>query len=222
MSCADATPCSYPPPPWHLRGHLWGGLFAAESSPAPPPDLSPVLPRSLVVLLIRYREGTLVYDELLVGTLARRGLRAGVHVHRIWVDDEQSMWGGRRIWGVPKELAGFQWDGPRVRVTDGEGLVATLGVTSKGPSLPRLPLPLAAFGSRDGTRTFITARFSARPSAGSLHAYEWSAGLPALRRPDAPLGLAAASFDIRMPAPALLPRRSPRPGQQSPHVGDFR
>ncbi|MEU2793287.1 acetoacetate decarboxylase family protein [Streptomyces sp. NPDC007100] len=222
MSCTGATPCPYPPPPWHLRGHLWGGLFAAESCPAPPADLSPVLPRSLAVLLIRYREGTLVYDELLVGTLARRGLRIGVHVHRIWVDDAQSMWGGRRIWGVPKELAEFRWHGPRVRVTDGEGLVATLGVTSKGPSLPRLPLPLAAFGSLDGTRTFITARFSARPSAGSLRTHEWSARLPALRRPDAPLGLAAASFDIRLPAPALLPRRSPRSGQQRPYVGDFR
>ncbi|WP_050514094.1 MULTISPECIES: acetoacetate decarboxylase family protein [Streptomyces] len=199
------VPGPYPPPPWHLKGHLWGGLFPAESVPAPPPDLSRLLPRTLAVFLIRYRAGTLRYDELIVGTPARRGRRAGLYIQWIWVDDERSLWGGRRIWGVPKRLAEFRWDGSRVRVTDGEGPVAVLDVTTKPPSLPRLPLPMTGFGSLDGARTVATARFSARPAAASLRVAEWSARLPALRRADARIRFAATSFDMLMPAPARYP-----------------
>ncbi|MEV5597394.1 acetoacetate decarboxylase family protein [Streptomyces sp. NPDC052496] len=195
----------YPPPPWHLTGHLWGGLFATESPPAPPPDLSPLPVRSLTVFVIRYRAGTLSYDELIVGTLARRGLRAGVYVHWIWVDDERSLRGGRRIWGVPKQLAEFRWEGPRVRVTDGQGLVAVLRLSAKGPSLPRIPLPMTGFGTLDGARTVLTARFAARPGAASVRVEEWPARLPALRRDRARAGLSAASFTMLMPAPALHP-----------------
>ncbi|MFH8347820.1 acetoacetate decarboxylase family protein [Streptomyces sp. NPDC018045] len=202
---SGAVPGPYPPPPWHLKGDLWGGLFAAESAPAPPPDLSPLTRRSLAVFVIRYREGTLGYDELIVGTAARRGRRIGVYVHWIWVDDERSLRGGRRIWGVPKDLAEFRWDGPRVRVTDAQGLVAALRLSAKGPSLPRLPLPMTGFGTLDGARTVLTARVTARPGAASVRVEEWPARLPALRRSGARIGVSAASFTMLMPAPRLHP-----------------
>ncbi|MFH8408793.1 acetoacetate decarboxylase family protein [Streptomyces sp. NPDC018019] len=205
MTDSGPDPAPYPPPPWHLTGHLWGGLFAAEPAPAPPPDLARLLPRGLAVFLIRYRGGTLRYDELIIGTPVRRGRRIGLYVQWIWVDDERSLRGGRRIWGVPKQSAAFHWDGPHVRVRDREGLVAALEVTAKRPPLPRLPLPMTGFGTLDGARTVITARFRARPAAASLRVTEWSARLPALHRAEARLRFAAASFDMLMPAPARYP-----------------
>jgi len=56
-----------------------------------------------------YRQGsTLVYREFLVATMCRN---PGVGtVLRIWVDNVQSMVGGRELWYVPKELAEFRFD----------------------------------------------------------------------------------------------------------------
>ncbi|GCD48000.1 acetoacetate decarboxylase family protein [Streptomyces paromomycinus] len=194
-----------------MRGHLWGGLFATDAAPPVPPDLAPLTARSLAVFVIRYREGTLRYDELIVGSPARRGRRAGLYVHRIWVDDERSLRGGRRIWGVPKELAEFRWEGPRVRVTDGQGLVAALRLSAKGPSLPRLPLPMTGFGTLDGARTVLTARFTARPGAASVRVEEWPARLPALHHAGARPGFSAASFTMLLPVPTFHPLRPAPP-----------
>ncbi|MEU7226562.1 acetoacetate decarboxylase family protein [Streptomyces chrestomyceticus] len=194
-----------------MRGHLWGGLFATDAAPALPPDLSPLTARSLAVFVIRYREGTLRYDELIVGTPARHGRRAGLYVHWIWVDDERSLRGGRRIWGVPKQLAEFRWEGPRVRVTDGQGLVAALRLSAKGPSLPRLPLPMTGFGTLDEARTVFTARFTARPGAASVRVEEWPARLPALRHTGGRPGFRAASFTMVLPAPILRPLHPAQP-----------
>ncbi len=205
MPGTGAAPGPYPPPPWRMRGHLWGGLFATDAAPPLPPDLSPLTARSLAVFVLRYRAGTLRYDELIVGTPARHGRRAGLYVHWIWVDDERSLRGGRRIWGVPKHLAEFRWEGPRVRVTDSQGLVAALRLSAKGPSLPRLPLPMTGFGTLDGARTVFTARFAARPGAASVRVEEWPARLPALRHAGARPGFRAASFTMALPAPTLHP-----------------
>ncbi|MFI2236048.1 acetoacetate decarboxylase family protein [Streptomyces chrestomyceticus] len=188
-----------------MRGHLWGGLFATDAPPPLPPDLSPLTARSLAVFVIRYREGILHYDELIVGTPARHGGRLGLYVHWIWVDDERSLRGGRRIWGVPKQLAEFRWEGPRVRVTDDQGLVAALRLSAKGPSLPRLPLPMTGFGTLHGARTVFTARFTARPGAASVRVEEWPSRLPALRHAGARPGFRAASFTMLLPAPTLHP-----------------
>ncbi|MFC7308937.1 acetoacetate decarboxylase family protein [Streptomyces monticola] len=198
----------YPPAPWRMRGELWGGFFAAAAAPVLPGDVSPLASRSLVALLIRYREGTLSYDEFILGSLVRRGRRAGVYVHVIRVDDSQAMWGGRRIWGVPKEHAEFDWSGSQVRITDEQGPLATLTTTSGGLRLPALPMPLAGFGALDGTRTFFSARFRTRTATATMSADEWSVRLPALRRSSAYCCFSGAPFTISLPAPVLLQGRS--------------
>src|SRR3712207_4856461 len=112
----------YPPVPWRSRGQLWMGIYDSGTRPALPQGLQALAnPNWLVLALVRYLEGTLRYDELVVGALVRRGLRVGGHVHSIWVNDEASLWGGRRMWGVATGLAAFPWNGGSVRVAGDRG-----------------------------------------------------------------------------------------------------
>ena len=90
----------YPAPPWHLNGE-----FIVV------PAL--VRPRALGgVLLANYTSGTLVYRELIVFSHATA---RGMVISHIYVDDEQSLSGGREIWGLPKELATFEYGPARFR-----------------------------------------------------------------------------------------------------------
>ena len=85
---------AHPPPPWRLYGEL---------------IIVPALvkPRALGgVLLANYTSGTLVYRELIVFSHATA---RGMVVSHIYVDDEQSLSGGHGIWGLPKELATFEY-----------------------------------------------------------------------------------------------------------------
>jgi hypothetical protein len=63
---------------------------------------------------VTYEPGsTLAYSELVVMcALVRSGGRIGGWISHIWVDDEQSVSGGREIWKLPKELADFAVDRP--------------------------------------------------------------------------------------------------------------
>jgi hypothetical protein len=71
-------------------GHTMGGLIAVTYSD---PD------------------STLNYSELIAcPALVRSGRHVGGWISHIWVDDQQSVNGGRGIWKLPKELAEFQVD----------------------------------------------------------------------------------------------------------------
>ncbi|HEU4323666.1 MAG TPA: acetoacetate decarboxylase family protein [Roseiflexaceae bacterium] len=165
----------YPPPPWQLAGECWWGLFRADR-PVPLPDgLRPVLgARQLLLGLVRYRAGTLCYDELIVGALALRGLTPGIWVHDIWVDSPVSMAGGRAIWGLPKQLASFHWPGAGVTVADGDGILAALDLARPAMPLPPLPAGVVAFGRRkDGLLPFpISGWFC--PGLGAMRLTHWS------------------------------------------------
>ena len=54
--------------------------------------------------------GVLEYRELMATLLVRRGWRIMPTIVRIWVDSEASRDGGRALWGIPKELAVFDFD----------------------------------------------------------------------------------------------------------------
>lgn len=138
----------YPPAPWRARSHFWAGLFRSDR-PAPlPAGLRPLLgARTRVVTLVRYLRGsTLVYDELIIATPALIGARPGLAVEYIWVDSLASLWGGRRIWGLPKELADFEWSEDSVRVSDASGPLMTLDVDRSPARGPALPFATASIG----------------------------------------------------------------------------
>lgn len=129
----------YPPAPWDLSGLLWAGLFCADTPVPLPNGLKPVLGRhGRIVLLVCYREGTLRYNELVIGVPARRGVQVGLYVSRIWVDDDAALWGGRHIWGLPKQPARFVWKDNTVHVADDDG---TIAFYTLGDHPARLPVP---------------------------------------------------------------------------------
>ena len=85
---------SYPEPPWHLQGELVvvPALTAQRGLGG--------------VMLANYTAGTLAYHELIVFSHATP---RGMVVSHIYVDSEQSLRGGHAVWGLPKELAEFDY-----------------------------------------------------------------------------------------------------------------
>lgn len=96
MSETSSTPRGdFPPSPWSMRGQLYLSLWR--------------LGRTLVgTAFVDYQPGSeLTYAELLRARPTRDGRRAGVTITDIWVDSAASRAGGRALWAIPKELAGF-------------------------------------------------------------------------------------------------------------------
>jgi hypothetical protein len=167
---ATVTP---PPPPWIMRGRLWATLVRFEGdSPALPAGLSPLFSGHRVFTLVRYLEGTLRYDELVIGRLARHGFKVGLFVDHIWVDSEESVAGGRNIWGLPKEMASFRWSGNRVEVEDAEGPIATLSAHQEPARSPEITVQAPGFGVRDGALVLAIGELKVRPRLGSLRVEE--------------------------------------------------
>jgi acetoacetate decarboxylase len=109
---------SYPLPPWTLKGYGFLTLHlvdVVEAKKYLPTDLEvvQVLPGKTIggVVLGRYEPGsTLTYSELIiVPGLVRQGINIGAWISHIYVDDLNSVAGGREIWGLPKEEAEFFW-----------------------------------------------------------------------------------------------------------------
>lgn len=138
----------YPPAPWRAQAHYWAGLFRSDRPATLPAGARPLLgARSRVVTLVRYLPGsTLVYDELIIATPALIGARPGLYIEYIWVDSLASLWGGRRIWGLPKEMADFAWTERGVRVSDATGPLMTLDVDRRPAQGPALPFAAAGIG----------------------------------------------------------------------------
>ena len=108
----------YPPAPWQLTGQLYGSVWAVPFKVFRgelPPDFEPLVGLGWVgpfAGFVDYQEGsTLQYHELIAGLLVRLkgSWRYAFTVTHMWVDDEASKWGGRELWGVPKELADFNF-----------------------------------------------------------------------------------------------------------------
>ncbi|UUN26332.1 acetoacetate decarboxylase family protein [Streptomyces sp. FIT100] len=183
MTHVDLPPeVPYPPPPWHVTGQLWMAAAECSHEIAVPSDLNAVgRARRLVIGLVRYGTGTLRYDELAVGSLVRRGHRIGMLAQHVWVDEPASLWGGRRLWGIPKQLASFEWDGPAVCIRSGASPLAELMVRPAANWILRplpLPLPATGFGQVGDQRVFLPGRMRARLAPATIEIRRWSAPLP--------------------------------------------
>ena len=124
---------SYPQPPWTLKGDAFLTLQLldiARVRPLIPTELNivSVLPGKTVggVYLSKYTSGSVLeYSELIViaGFTSYKG-KFGGWVSHIYVDNPDSVAGGREIWRLPKELAEFTWDSvERVTVRQGNRLL---------------------------------------------------------------------------------------------------
>jgi hypothetical protein len=175
---------AHPPPPWHLFGEL---------------IIVPALvrPRALGgVLLANYTSGTLVYRELIVFSHATR---RGMVVSHIYVDDEQSLSGGREIWGLPKELAEFEYAPTRFTARQNGATLLEASIRRRSGKLPLvIPAPIVS----PAGATLGYARIKAAPALVTLD-------VPAAS-PFAALGLsgtrpALAGDDMALTMPAPRP-----------------
>ncbi|MFC7528254.1 acetoacetate decarboxylase family protein [Actinoplanes sp. GCM10030250] len=110
----------YPPEPWHLRGQMFLSVFLIPRGRLP--QLPPVLGAAVRPITfggrvavgaawVRYEPGgVLHYQELLSAVLVHERGRPRVSIIDIWVDSVASREGGRRLWGIPKDLADFSID----------------------------------------------------------------------------------------------------------------
>lgn len=201
-----AARVAYPPAPWTMSGLMSMGFFRLQETwkDPMPHGLQPLLARTLVVTLVRYHHGTLRYDELVLGSLARRGVRLGIFVRCIWVDSEESVAGGRRIWGVPKEMARFHWTDDTVTVDDADGHIATLTVKQEPARLPAVPIVGPGFGLRDGQLVFSNALMRARLRRSSLRVERWSSRFQGIAS-EPVFGFDAAPFHMHLGEPRVLP-----------------
>ena len=196
------APVAYPPAPWVCAGGMWVGFFSSGDAPALPDDLRPFLDaRWLAIGLVRYLRGPLRYDELFLGAPARSGARFGLYVHHIWVDSVPSLWGGRDIWGLPKQMATFDWQDATVRISDASGPIATLSVDAQTARLPRLPILAPIFGDLGGRRVFALAQGLGRLGRARMHVHSWSQPVPYRPRTGPLPGLALKPFYLTIPAP---------------------
>ncbi len=204
-----AAETAYPPAPWRARGQLWAGVFRADMAAAIPAGLTPVLGRRWrIVALVRYLPGsTLQYDELMIGSLARAGLRPGIFIERLYVNNLASLWGGRRIWGLPKELASFAWDGDICRVADAGGAIAAMHLNLQPAWLPPLPVTSWGIGRMDDAWSFIATPMWARLSRANMRLLDWSPRFNYRLAPGPLITLAAKPFRAIFPPPTLVRRR---------------
>jgi hypothetical protein len=172
----------HPPPPWHLNGEL---------------IIVPALvkPRALGgVMLVDYRSGTLVYRELIVFSHATA---RGMVVSHIYVDDEQSLQGGRQVWGLPKELAEFEFSATHFSARQGDDLLLDARIRRRPGKLPLLiPAPIVS----DAGMTLGHARIKAAPALVTL-TVPASSPFASLGLSGTRVGLAGDDMRLTMPAP---------------------
>lgn len=109
---------TYPDAPWKIKGYGYQTIHLIDTTEAAkyiPIDLEivSVLPGKTLggVFIAKYEaDSTLHYSELIViPGIVRRGNKIGAWVSHIYVDNPDSISGGREIWGLPKEYAEFAW-----------------------------------------------------------------------------------------------------------------
>lgn len=141
----------YPPAPWKLKGQAVQTLHLIDTdrvrSLVPSElDIFEVWPGKTLggVYIASYEAGSMLqYNELIVmAATARNGMQVGTWVSHIYVDNPDSVAGGREIWGLPKQMAEFTWERgtpSTVTVRQGDRLLCNL---SYSETFWRLPVPL--------------------------------------------------------------------------------
>jgi Acetoacetate decarboxylase (ADC) len=202
----DVKEVPYPPAPWKCSGQMWTGFFKSDAPKQLPHELKHVInPHIFVMSLIRYLDGTLRYDELLFGIPARIGHRLGLYVEYIWVNDLASLWGGRRIWGLPKNLADFNWDDSTVRITDDHGLIAKISVDKHPSRFPTMWLPSPGFGVLNGSLVHYFGNLWARLGKADMQIIEWPKRFFNLQNNKPMFSFSANPFvEMQVPTPTTL------------------
>ncbi len=161
---------TYPQAPWTLKGYALQTvelLDIERSRPFIPSDLEiiSVWPGKTLggVYLAAYQAGSVLeYSELIViAGLVNYSGKLGGWISHIYVDNADSVAGGREIWGLPKELAEFSWQGDSVTVRQGDRTLCRLSYTQPNFSIP-LPFGLPVLSLLDSNFLFFQGEFEYR------------------------------------------------------------
>lgn len=110
---------TYPSAPWRLEGYGIQSLHLVDIQKAisfVPSELEivSIWPGKTLggIYVSTYKgDSILKYNELIVvPAIVRYENNIGAWISHIYVDNEDSVKGGREIWGLPKEMAKFTWD----------------------------------------------------------------------------------------------------------------
>ena len=114
--------------------------------------------------LSKYSSGSVLeYSELIIiaGFLSYNG-KFGGWVSHIYVDNPDSVAGGREVWGLPKELAQFSWEASSVTVSQSGNLLCKFNYQRQSFGLP-LKLSASAFSCKESNLlifpAFVEANF---------------------------------------------------------------
>lgn len=193
------------PPPWTLTGN---GIVLIAHFPEvfvrAQGFLAPYQQRAYrgwvgAVMLVDYATSPVgPYQELLfIPGLFRFGDTTNFSISKIYVSTEESVWNGRRNWGIPKELADFSFvsnpDGSRtISVRCSGQLVMTLRAKAWGPRFPITTKLLPGF------------RVVQEPLTANESSWEAGSGL-LLTRPSAMASARLTSLSELLVDPALFP-----------------
>lgn len=174
---------SYPPAPWTIKGYGFLNLHLLEiervRSYIPNEfQIISIFPGKTVggVFITSYGAGsTLNYSELIIvsGLVSHRG-KIGSWISHIYVDNADSVAGGREIWGLPKELAQFNWNltgQPSVQVIQADRALCSLSCQWRSLSFPIPSIAAPVFSTLDATPIEFEAQgsFNLQLSGTSLH-----------------------------------------------------
>ncbi|MDZ8187604.1 MAG: acetoacetate decarboxylase family protein [Nostoc sp. ChiSLP02] len=110
----------YPQAPWTLQGYAiqtlhWVNIDRVRPLIPSELEIFSVWPGKTIasVYLSNYGSGSVLkYNELIIApALVHHQTKIGAWISHIYVDNIDSVAGGREIWGLPKELAEFRLEG---------------------------------------------------------------------------------------------------------------
>ncbi|WP_414543724.1 acetoacetate decarboxylase family protein [Nostoc sp. CCY0012] len=161
---------SYPSAPWTLVGDAIQTLHLVNIE-----QVRSLVPTELNIIsvwpgktlggiyLSRYESGSVLqYSELIVvsAVVFYQG-KIGPWISHIYVDNADSVAGGREIWGLPKELADFTWEGKNVTVRQGDRLLCHLNYNQQSLAW-RQKLSASAFSVMNTNLLAFRAELDAR------------------------------------------------------------
>ena len=164
----------YPSAPWTLKGYALQTLMQLvdidKARPLIPPELEivSIWPEKTLggVYISSYGAGSVMeYNELIVvAAIVNYAGKLGAWISHIYVDNSDSVAGGREIWGLPKEMAEFTWEKgnqDRVIVRQGDRLLCQLTYSQPSWDLP-LSLTANIFNYFEHNLMFFQGEFNSR------------------------------------------------------------
>lgn len=196
--------------PWSFHGCGLITLYRARAELVAPERRAHYRGGLSALMLLHYTDSPVgAYRELLyVGGFFREAGLLRPSVTRILVDSEASLEAGRQRWGLPKELAQFQWENRFVRVEQRGHLIAEFAWRDRasGPTLPVstafVPPVLHTLAQPWASRVLLTTpAVQAKVRLAQLeHALVSPERFPDVSRATPLLCLSVSAFHLQFPA----------------------